>query len=302
MTEPNSEFDGSILVTLPSLHPDMREHALELLPISNIDSVVAVTYGCSADAFLRTWRNQIGTIPEYARIINVGQTTRSATTETPTGTNANVVRTVQRPDDLSAVRDSIESALESVTGETMLVFDSLTASLEHCSISEVVSFFARIVDRLADAGTVGYFYLETCAHDPQTVATLRALADRTVEISKDSIEWSIRPLEELPRDKPSLGVLFEILRSRRRRETLRYLFQQSEPVGIEELATAVAKYERCDDAMTQNEHRRYYTTLYQLHLPKLDDAGLVEHDASNHRVSMCESARWIAPFLSIAEE
>ncbi|WP_435154432.1 DUF7504 family protein [Haladaptatus sp. DFWS20] len=302
MTETSSEFNGSVLVTVPSLHSDVREHGFELLPNSNIDSVVAVTYGCSADAFLRTWRSRVGTIPEYARIINVGQMTRSATTETPTGTNANVVRTVQRPDDLSSVRDSIESALESATGETMLVFDSLTAPLEHCSISEIVSFFARIAEHLDDAGTVGYFYLETRAHDQQTIATLRALANRTVEIGNDGVEWSIRPLGKLPRDEPSLDALFEILRSRRRRETLRYLFQRTEPVDIEEVVTAVAKCERCDDAVTQNEHRRYYTALYQLHLPKLDDARLVEHDASNHRVSICESARWIAPFLSIAEE
>ncbi|WP_266077776.1 DUF7504 family protein [Haladaptatus caseinilyticus] len=301
MTGTSVDSDGSVLVSVSSLHRDSRENSLELLSAANAESIVAVTYDCSADSFLRTWRTRIGTVPDNLQIIDVGQTVRSTTSEPTTWSDANVVQTVQRLDDLLGVQNGIESALKAASGETTLIFDSLTAPLEHVSLSEVVPFFARVSTHLREQNAVGYFYFETCAHDSRTMTAFRSLADRAVEVDNDGTEWSIRPRQELVRTTPSLDVLFEALRSRRRRDALRYLLQRTEPVDIEDLATAVASDEHGVTPI-ENRHRRYNTTLYQLHLPKLDKAGVITHDASNHRVSIRDSARWIAPFLAVAEE
>ncbi|SIR18481.1 hypothetical protein SAMN05421858_1732 [Haladaptatus litoreus] len=305
MTEPTFDFDveRSILVSVPALSNAVCDDGHQLFD-AETESVVAVLYDRSADTFLRTWRDSVGTVPKYAQIVDVEQTIRSTATE-PTsgasGTRGTVVQTVQRPDDLSGVETAIESALASATGKTTLVFDSLTSSLEHVSLAEMVPFFRQLTELLADFGATGYFYLDRCAHDRTTVATLRALTNATAELTDDGAEWSVHRRNPPTPDTPSLDVVFDVLRSKRRRETLRYLLSNRGPVDVKELATAVADFEE-DDCATRNQHRRYYTTLYQLHLPKLDDAGLIDHDTANHRVSIREMADLVAPFLALAEE
>ncbi|WP_084156969.1 DUF7504 family protein [Haladaptatus cibarius] len=305
MTEPTFDFDveRSILVSVPTLSDAVCDDGHHLFD-AETESVVAVLYDRSADTFLRTWRDSIGTVPKYARIVDVEQTIRSTATDSTSGasgTRGTVVQTVQRPDDLGGVETAIESALASATGKTTLVFDSLTSSLEHVSLAEMVPFFRQLTELLADFDATGYFYLDRRAHDPPPVRTLRALADATAELTDDGTEWSVRRRNLPMPDDPSLDVVFDVLRSKRRREALRYLLSKRGPVDIKELATAVADFEG-DDRATRNRHRRYYTTLYQLHLPKLDDAGLIDHDAANHRVSVREAADWVAPFLALAEE
>ncbi|WP_227354087.1 DUF7504 family protein [Haladaptatus salinisoli] len=299
----STDSGSSFLVTVRSLHAEVREAGLDLLPVDEADSVIAVTYDQSADSFLRTWRSRVGTVPEYVRIVDVHQTMRSAASAPARGSGVrNVVRTVQRPDDLTAVRDAITSALAEATDETVLVFDSLTAPFEHASLAEMVAFLDGVSARLADADATGYFYLETRAHDPPTVATLRVLADGTLELINDGVEWCTRSLANRTGDCPSLDVLFDSLRVRLRRDALRYLLRSAEPVDVDELASVVARLGSDDGEATRNRHRRYYTALYQLHLPKLVDAGLVRHDETKRQVSACEAARWVEPFLALSEE
>ncbi|MFB9806347.1 hypothetical protein ACFFQF_14155 [Haladaptatus pallidirubidus] len=128
------------------------------------------------------------------------------------------------------------------------------------------------------------------------------MTDATVELAADGTEWTVQQQGNDAPDTPSIDALFDVLRSRRRREVLRYLLSNRGPVDVTELATAVADFEENDSAPIGNQDRRYHTTLYQLHLSKLDDAGLIDHDASNHRVSIREVTDRVAPFLAIAKE
>ncbi len=82
---------------------------------------------------------------------------------------------------------------------------------------------------------------------------------------------------------------------------LRYLLDTEDAVDISELATAVARLGP-GGGSTHNQHRKYYSTLYQLHLPKLDSAGLIDYDERNHRVSVRDGARWAESFLALVEE
>ncbi|WP_458205122.1 DUF7504 family protein [Haladaptatus sp. NG-SE-30] len=296
-TEPGSSF----LLTVQSLHAEVRAAALAHLPLTEADSVVVVTYDQSADSFLRTWRSQIGSVPEFVRIVDVCQTMRSvASASGQTDSVRNVVRTVQNPVDIPAIQDAITSALEDSTGETILLFDSVTKLSEHISLTQLVQFYDAVSTQLEDADAVGYFYLETHSHDAPTVATLRVLADEALELIDDGVEWYLRSLQERTCDCPSLDVLFDSLRVRLRRDALRHLLRTPQPVDVDELATVVAR--RGDSEPKPNLQRRYSTALYQLHLPKLADAGLVEHDKTTQQVSLREPARWVEPFLALTDE
>lgn len=78
---------------------------------------------------------------------------------------------------------------------------------------------------------------------------------------------------------PTEHELFEMLSSRRRRHALQALAATDE-IDLGPLAEQVAAWEneKSVAAVTSDERKRVYTSLQQSHLPKLDDAGLVEFD------------------------
>ena len=78
---------------------------------------------------------------------------------------------------------------------------------------------------------------------------------------------------------PTEHELFEMLSSRRRRHALQMLADTDE-TDLGTLAEQVAAWEneKPVSAVSSNERKRVYTSLQQSHLPKLDDAGLVEFD------------------------
>lgn len=312
MTDTDHEFETGSSVLVDTSAADC-ERTNDHSPLHDeTDALVVVTYDRSADSFLRAWRRRIGAVPEFVRIIEVGRTMRStangstmndSTADTPPDErSARVVETVERLNDLDGVREAIASALATSDGETVLVFDSLTTPTEHVSLHEMIPFFHAVSNLLTDADAVGYFYCEEPSEiseiDISAVAPFRALVDETVELNGANDAVTPQPT---PRDGPPLDTLFEALSSRRRRDVLRYLLDTEDAVDINELATAVARLGP-GGGSTHNQHRKYYSTLYQLHLPKLDSAGLIDYDERNHRVSVRDGARWAESFLALVEE
>lgn len=76
-----------------------------------------------------------------------------------------------------------------------------------------------------------------------------------------------------------LDRIFTILKNRRRRLVLEYL-RTHESTTQSDLARHVAAVENGIDeaAVTSTERKRVYVSLYQAHLPKLDDLGAVSFD------------------------
>jgi hypothetical protein len=98
--------------------------------------------------------------------------------------------------------------------------------------------------------------------------------------------------------------VFEILSSPRRRYLLYYLRQRQEPVELTDLAEHVAAWENGidPDELTTQERKRVYVSLYQTHVPKLDDAGVVDYDADSGMVRLTQRARRIDTYLEDGEE
>lgn len=76
-----------------------------------------------------------------------------------------------------------------------------------------------------------------------------------------------------------------ILSSERRRTLLEILGGRSAPVGLEVLAEAIGEEELGVDALEPETIERIAITLHHNHLPKLDDAGVVEYDTTSNHVS-----------------
>jgi len=78
----------------------------------------------------------------------------------------------------------------------------------------------------------------------------------------------------------SRAEVFDLLSNRRRRHALHYLRQEDRPVGLYELSEQLSAWENgvSRDAVTHKQRKRVYTALKQTHLPRMDEAGVVEFD------------------------
>lgn len=93
--------------------------------------------------------------------------------------------------------------------------------------------------------------------------------------------------------------IHDVLRNDRRRLTLQYLKQCLEPVEVRELSEHVAELEVGESPPPRNIRQSVYNALNQTHLPKLDEAGLVEFDMDRKIVSLCEAAREIDIYMDV---
>jgi hypothetical protein len=83
-----------------------------------------------------------------------------------------------------------------------------------------------------------------------------------------------------PREQPHDDVVFGILQNARRRHIITYL-DSTGSTTIGELSTHLAALENgIDEAAVSSAQRKLiYVSLYQSHLPKLDDAGCISYDS-----------------------
>ncbi|MFC6838456.1 DUF7344 domain-containing protein [Halomarina ordinaria] len=94
---------------------------------------------------------------------------------------------------------------------------------------------------------------------------------------------------------------FNILSNSRRRYIIYYLHTRGESATIEELASQIAAWENdipVDD-LDDTARRRVYVSLYQTHLPKLDDFGIAVYDRDEGTVELTEKAEEIVRYLPV---
>jgi hypothetical protein len=89
------------------------------------------------------------------------------------------------------------------------------------------------------------------------------------------------PAQELSYDES-----FDLLSNSRRRYALYYLRQNGDTATLGELADWIAARENDvdPDAVTYQERKRVYTSLQQVHLPRMDDLGVVAFDSQSGAV------------------
>jgi hypothetical protein len=105
-----------------------------------------------------------------------------------------------------------------------------------------------------------------------------------------------------PSESPDLPLdtVFEILKNRRRRDILQYLWNHDGTANIGELAEHIAALENDIEvaALSSSQRKRVYIGLYQCHLPKMDDAGIVDFDKHRGTISLCDAATELESYLT----
>ena len=101
------------------------------------------------------------------------------------------------------------------------------------------------------------------------------------------------------RDRLSKDVIFELLKNRRRREVLTYLLESEGTVTLGELAEQIAAWENDTtvNALSSDQRKRVYVALYQTHLPKMDDAGIIDYDQDRGLIELSDNADLLMMYL-----
>ncbi|SEV87638.1 DUF7344 domain-containing protein [Natrinema salifodinae] len=110
---------------------------------------------------------------------------------------------------------------------------------------------------------------------------------------------------ESPSDEPpelSQGEIFHILQTNRRRDAIRYLLDREDPVKMRDIAEVIAanEHETTVAELTSTQRQRVYIPLYQKHLPKLDEKGIIEYNKSRGIVRPTDQLEIFRPYLEIA--
>lgn len=98
-------------------------------------------------------------------------------------------------------------------------------------------------------------------------------------------------------DRLDLDEIFDVLKIERRRYVLRYLHLADHDVTVGELAEALAERASGNGTYTHRDRKRMYVSLYQSHLPKLRQAGVVEWDDRGGDVRLTAVFGQFEPYL-----
>lgn len=94
---------------------------------------------------------------------------------------------------------------------------------------------------------------------------------------------------------------FDVLSARRRRYALHHLLQTERTAELRALSEQLAAWENDvpPGAVTYDQRMRVYTSLRQLHLPKLDEEGLVQFDENRGTVELTDEATELEVYLDV---
>ncbi|MFD1564295.1 hypothetical protein ACFR99_12125 [Haloarchaeobius amylolyticus] len=93
--------------------------------------------------------------------------------------------------------------------------------------------------------------------------------------------------------------LFDVFSNARRRRTVQFLKQQGGSCDLAPLVEQVAAWENDTDPddVTRTQRRRVYISLYQTHLPMLEDHGIVDWDPEGHEIELLPNEERFEPYL-----
>ncbi len=102
----------------------------------------------------------------------------------------------------------------------------------------------------------------------------------------------------------STDIVFEILSNTRRRMVLYYLRRSGGSATVQELAEQIAALENNVEVeeLQSQQRKRVYVSLYQTHIPKLENTGIIEYDDTQGIVHLTDRAMEIDTYLTPTTE
>ena len=94
--------------------------------------------------------------------------------------------------------------------------------------------------------------------------------------------------------------VFDAAKNLRRRYALYYLKSEDEPAELGDLAEQIAAWENDTtvEAITAEQRKSVYSALYQTHLPKLEEAGVLNYDRNSNVITFTDDAENLDLYLA----
>lgn len=100
-------------------------------------------------------------------------------------------------------------------------------------------------------------------------------------------------------DAQSLNLIFTLLSNQRRRRVVTVLLERESPIALHELVTAVASWETDETEwadVSADLTDEVAAALHHVHLPKLDEADLIDYDTETNAVTSART-EVLSPFF-----
>ena len=117
--------------------------------------------------------------------------------------------------------------------------------------------------------------------------------------SSSSTTASDEPDSQLAKD-----VLFDLLKNQRRRDALTYLAANDGRTTLSDMAEHIAAKENDlpVESINSKQRKRVYIGLYQCHLPKLSDAGVIDFDKDRGTIELGDLATQLYPYIDTGDD
>ena len=104
-------------------------------------------------------------------------------------------------------------------------------------------------------------------------------------------------------DSLTSNEVFEILSNHRRRMVLYFLRKDGTEITVKELAEkiAAAENEVAVEDLTSQQRKRVYVSLYQTHLPKMEQTNVIDYDEDEGIVRLTDRTRSVDQYLTKEE-
>jgi len=136
-------------------------------------------------------------------------------------------------------------------------------------------------------------------HDDTTTKSVASPEEDGLEDRSTADQSDGGARTELP-----LDIVFEIIRNERRRLVLEYLEDVEDQTTLSDLAEHIAAIENDTtvEALSAQQRKRVYVGLYQCHLPKMADSGVVEFNKDRGIVRPGPNVDQLEPYLNVADD
>lgn len=131
----------------------------------------------------------------------------------------------------------------------------------------------------------------------EQLAQTEQAVEHTNELSEISEYSPETPIQSFSRDR-----VFKLLSNRRRRFVLYYLQNNANgDATVRELASKIAAWENDieEAAVTYKQRKRVYTSLYQSHLPKMSEYGVVVYEQARGNVHLTTEGETLDAYLEV---
>lgn len=132
-----------------------------------------------------------------------------------------------------------------------------------------------------------------------TQQTPESLSPESVTERESAVEERSQRTDETPKSELSKDQMFDVLRNSRRRAVISCLRARGGELSVKEISRCVAatEYDVPDSELSSEQYKRVYTGLYQCHLGRMEELGVIDFDTETNSVRLCEVASQLEPYL-----